>query len=115
MADTLSSNVEASYSEIIERTIAQMPQSAPMLSLARKVIIPKGHNEAKIPRISSVSTVQTPSEGSELSTFSRFTLTSATITPSFRAIQVRVHIRAQNYAREDLVRLISSEIALSQG
>ena len=115
MADTLSTNVEASYSEIIERTIAQMPQSAPMLSLARKVIIPKGHNEAKIPRISSVSSVQTPSEGSELSTYSRFTLTSATITPSFRAIQVRVHIRAQNYSREDLVRLISSEIALSQG
>ena len=48
MADTLASNVQASYSEIIERTIAQMPQSAPMLSLARKVIIPKGHNEAKI-------------------------------------------------------------------
>ena len=115
MADTLSNNVEASYSEIVERTIAQMPQSAPMLSLARKVIIPKGHHEAKIPRISSVSTVQTPTEGTELSSYSRFTLSSTTITPSFRAIQVRVHIRAQNYSREDLVRLISSEIALSQG
>lgn len=115
MADTLSINVEASYSEIVERTIAQMPQSAPMLSLARKVIIPKGHHEAKIPRISSVSTVQTPAEGTELSSYSRFTLSSTTITPSFRAIQVRVHIRAQNYSREDLVRLISSEIALSQG
>lgn len=115
MPDTLSTNVEASYSEIIERTIAQMPQSAPMLSLARKVIIPKGHNEANIPRISSVSTVQTPGEGTELSSYSRFTLTNATIEPTFRVIQVRVHIRAQNYSRENLVRLISSEIALSQG
>ena len=115
MADTLASNVQASYSEIIERTIAQMPQSAPMLSLARKVIIPKGHHEAKIPRISSVSTVQTPSDGAELTSYSRFTLSSTTIAPTFRAILVRVHIRAQNYAREDLVRLISDEMALSQG
>ena len=56
-----------------------------MLSLARKVIIPKGHNEAKIPRISSVSTVQTPSDGAELSSYSRFTLSSTTIAPTFRA------------------------------
>lgn len=113
MPDTLSTNVEASYSEIIERTIAQMPQSAPMLSLARKVIIPKGHHEANIPRISSVSTVQTPSEGASLSTYSSFNLTSTTISPTFRVIQVRLHVRAQNYSRENLVKLISSEIALA--
>ena len=115
MPDTLSTNVEASYSEIIERTIAQMPQSAPMLSLARKVIIPQGHHEASIPRISSVSTVQTPTEGASLSTYSRFNLTSTTISPTFRVIQVRLHVRAQNYSRENLVKLISSEIALAQG
>lgn len=115
MADTLSTQVSDSFSELIERTIAQMPQSAPMLSLARKVPIPKGSSTAQIPRITSVSAVQTPTEGDELSTYSRFTLGSKTITPSFRAIQVRIHVRAQNYSREDLVRLVSDEMALAQG
>lgn len=115
MADTLSTHVSAAYSEIVERTIAQMPQSAPMLSLARKVVIPKGSNKAELPRVSSVSAVQTPAETDELSTHSRFALTSQTITPTFRAIQVRIHVRAMNYSRDDLVRLVANEMALSQG
>ena len=115
MPDTLSTHVEASFSEIIERTIAQMPQSAPMLSLARKINIPKGANEAVVPRVSSVSQVQTPAESAELSNYARFTLAGSTITPTFRAIQVRLHIRAQNYSRDDLIRLIAAEIALAQG
>ncbi|MDE2968057.1 MAG: hypothetical protein OXS30_11325 [Chloroflexota bacterium] len=115
MADTLSSNITASFEPIIERTMAQMPQSAPMLSLARKLIVPKGSNSAQIPRISSVSNVQTPDEGEELSVTSRFTLASNTISPVFRAIHVRIHVRAINYSREDLVRLVSDEMALSQG
>ena len=94
MADTLSTNISASYGPMIERTIAQMPQTAPMLSLARKLIVPKGSNSAQIPRVSSVSTVQTPDEGTELSTRSRFTLTNNTIAPTFRAIHVRIHTRA---------------------
>ncbi len=115
MPDTLSTHVESASNEIIERTIAQMPQSAPMLSLAHKVTIPKGSNKAELPRVTSVSAVQTPAEDAELSTRSRFTLGSKTITPTFRAIQVRIHTRAINYSREDLVRLVSSEMALSQG
>lgn len=115
MADTLTANISASYAAIVERTIAQMPQSAPMLSLARKLIVPKGSNSAQIPRVSSVSNVQTPNEGEELNTTSRFTLASNTISPTFRAIYVRVHVRAINYSREDLVRLVSDEMALSQG
>ena len=115
MPDTLSSHISASYDAMVERTIAQMPQSAPMLSLARKLIVPKGANSAQIPRVSSVSSVQTPSESSELSTTSRFTLASNTISPTFRAIHVRIHVRALNYSQEDLVRLVSDEMALSQG
>lgn len=115
MADTLSTHISASYGAMVERTIAQMPQSAPMLSLARKLIVPKGSNSAQIPRVSSVSSVQTPSEGDELSATSRFTLASNTISPTLRAINVQVHIRALNYSQEDLVRLVSDEMALSQG
>lgn len=115
MPDTLSTHIEASSDEIIERTIAQMPQSAPMLSLARKVMIPKGSNRAELPRVTSVSAVQTPAEGEELTTRSRFTLSSETITPTFRAIQVRLHVRAINYSHDDLVRLVAAEMALSQG
>ena len=115
MADTLSTHISASFGEMIERTVAQMPQSAPMLSLARKLIVPKGSSTAQIPRVSSVSTVQTPNESDELSTTSRFTLSSNTIAPVFRVIQVRVHIRAINYSQEDLVRLVSDEMALTQG
>ena len=115
MADTLSTQVQASFNELIERTIAQMPQSAPMLSLARKIPIPKGSSTAQIPRVTSVSAVQTPAEGAELTSHSRFTLGSTTIAPTFRAIQVRIHIRAQNYSRENLVRLVSDEMALAQG
>ena len=115
MADTLSTNISASYNAMVERTIAQMPQSAPMLSLARKLVVPKGSNSAQIPRVSSVSAVQTPAEGTELSTTSRFTLASNTISPTFRAIYVRIHIRAINYSQEDLIRLVSDEMALTQG
>ena len=115
MADTLTTNISASYAAMVERTIAQMPQSAPMLSLARKLIVPKGSNSAQIPRVSSVSSVQTPGEGDELSTTSRFTLASNTISPTFRAIYVRIHVRAINYSQDDLVRLVSDEMALSQG
>ena len=115
MADTLSTNISSSYAAMVERTIAQMPQTAPMLSLARKLIVPKGSNSAQIPRVSSVSTVQTPNEGAELSTTSRFTLANNTISPKFRAIYVRIHTRAMNYSQDDLVRLVSDEMALSQG
>lgn len=115
MPDTLSTHVSAAFGEIVERTIAQMPQSAPMLSLARKVVIPKGSNKAELPRVDSISAVQTPAEGDELSIHSRFSLTSKTITPTFRAIQVRIHIRAMNYSQDDLVRLVANEMALSQG
>ena len=115
MADTLSANISSSYAAMVERTIAQMPQTAPMLSLARKLIVPKGSNSAQIPRVASVSTVQTPNESSELSTTSRFTLASNTISPTFRAIYVRIHVRALNYSQDDLIRLVSDEMALSQG
>lgn len=115
MPDTLAANVNAAANEIIERTIVQMPQSAPMLALARKITIPKGHSTAKFPRVSSVSSVQTPTDGQSLSTSSRFELSSSTITPTLRAIYVRVSIRALNYSGDDLIRLIAEEMALSQG
>ena len=115
MPDTLSTHVSAGFNEIVERTIAQMPQSAPMLSLARKVVIPKGSSKAELPRVTSASTVQKPAESDELTTHSRFSLTSKTISPTFRAIQVRIHVRAVNYSSDDLIRLVAAEMALSQG
>lgn len=114
MADTLSTNLAESTTEIVEATLVLMPQEAPMLSLAHRRPIPKGYDRVEIPRVNSTSSVQLPTEGDELVTSSQFDLTSTTIQPTHRALMVRVHERATYFSKEEVIRLISEELAQTQ-
>lgn len=114
MADTLSTNVAETTQELIVATIALTPQMAPMLGLVKKVNIGKGHDRVEIPRVNSTSSVQTPTEGDELVTSSQFDLTSTTIQPTHRAIMVRIHDRATYFSKEDVIALVSQELAQTQ-
>lgn len=114
MADTLSANIAESVTELVAGTVALMPQKAPCIQLVTRVPIPKGHDRVEIPRVNSTSSVQTPTEGDELSLTSQFDLTSTTIQPTYRAIFVRVHERAEYFARDDLIRLITEEMSQTQ-
>lgn len=114
MADTLSANIAETTQELIDATIMLMPQKAPMINLVTRRDIPKGKNQLEIPRVNSTSAVQTPSEGDEIVNTSVFDLTSTTITPTYRAIKARIHERAQYFSKDQLVMLISEEIAQTQ-
>lgn len=114
MADTLTTNIAETTQEIIAATIALMPQMAPMLGLVTKKNIPKGNNSVEIPRVNSTSTVQTPTEGDELVTSSQFDLTSTSISPTHRALMVRVHDRATYFSKEDVLSLVSEELGQTQ-
>lgn len=114
MADTLSANVAETTQELIVATLALMPQMAPMLGLVTKVNIGKGHDRVEIPRVNSTSSVQTPTEGDELVNSAQFDLTSTTIQPTHRAIMVRIHDRATYFSKEDVVGLVSEELAQTQ-
>ena len=85
-----------------------------MLGLVTRIDIGKGHDRVELPRVNSTSTVQTPTEGDELVTSSQFDLTSTTIQPTHRAIMVRVHERATYFSKENLIALVSAELAQSQ-
>lgn len=114
MADTLSTNVAETTTELVVATLALMPQMAPMLGLVTRKNIPKGYDRVEIPRVNSTSSVQTPTEGDELVTSSQFDLTSTTIQPTHRAIMVRIHDRATYFSKEDVVGLVSEELAQTQ-
>lgn len=114
MADTLAAQVEESTTEIVTATIALMPQEAPMLNLVTRKAIPKGYDRIEVPRVNSVPTVQTPTDGDELVTSSQFDLTSTTIQPTLRAIQVRVSARATYFSKDDVIALISSWLSAAQ-
>jgi hypothetical protein len=112
--DTLTTNVAETVQELITATISLMPQKAPMLSLVTRMNITKGHDRLEIPRVASTSSVQTPTEGDEIVLSSQFDLTSTTIQPTHRVLAVRVHERAMYFSKDDLVALISEELAQSQ-
>lgn len=114
MPDTLTTNIAESVTEIVNATIALMPQKAPMLSLVTKKNIPKGFDRLEIPRVNSTSTVQTPTEGDELVVASQFDLTSTTIQPTHRALMVRVHERATYFSKDDVIKLVSEELSQTQ-
>ena len=114
MADTLTTNIAESVTEIVTATIALMPQKAPMINLVTKKNIPKGYDRLEIPRVNSTSTVQTPTEGDELVTSSQFDLTSTTIQPTHRALMVRVHERATYFSKDDVIKLVSEELSQTQ-
>lgn len=114
MADTLSANIAETTTEMIAVTLSLMPQMAPMLGLVTRKNIGKGYDRLEIPRVNSTSDVQLPTEGDELVTSSQFDLTSTTIQPTHRAIMVRIHERATYFSGEDLIALVSEELAQTQ-
>ena len=114
MADTLSTNLAEVTQELIAATVALLPQSAVMLNLVERMPIGKGHDRIEIPRWNSTSSVQTPTEGDELVTSSQFDLTSTTIQPTHRAIMVRIHERATYFSRDNVISLVSEELAMTQ-
>lgn len=114
MADTLSTNVAETTQELIAATLALLPQEAPMLSLVTRMSIPKGRDRIEVPRVNSTSAVQLPTEGDELVTSSQFDLTSTTLQPTHRAIMIRIHERATYFSRDDVVAMVSKELAQTQ-
>jgi hypothetical protein len=112
--DTLAANVAETTTEIVTATIVQMPQLAPMLGLVTRKNIPKGFDRVEIPRVNTTFSVQTPTEGDELVNSSQFDLTSTTIQPTRRAIMVRVDDRATYFSKDDVIALVSSELARAQ-
>jgi hypothetical protein len=114
MPDTLATNVAELTQEMIDATLMLLPQQAPMLPLVTRRDIMKGHDRLEIPRVNSTSTVQTPTEGDELVSTSQFDLTSTTIQPTLRALYVRLTERAEYFSRDDLVALVSEELAQTQ-
>lgn len=117
MADTLAANVAESYQAIIAATQMLMPQKAVMMNLVEKINIPKGHGSVQIPRVnpSSLASVLSPTEGDEIVSTSQFDLTSTTISPTLRVISYRVSGRAEYFGRDDVVKMVSTEIARAQG
>ena len=114
MPDTLTTNIAETVVELVDTTLVLLPQMAPMLGLVTRKTIPKGHDRIEIPRVNSTSAVQTPTEGDELVTSSQFDLTSTTIQPTHRAIMVRVHERATYFSKDDVIALVSKELAQTQ-
>lgn len=112
--DTLATNVAEVTQELIDATIALIPQKAPMPNLVMRKAITKGHDRLEIPRVNSTSTVLTPTEGDEIVTSSQFDLTSTTIQPTYRAIKYRLHERLTYFSRDDIVALVSEEMAQAQ-
>ena len=115
MPDTLAPNVAELTQELIDATVMQMPQNAPLMNLVERIDIPDGHNAVEIPRANSTFSVQTPTEGDDLVNPAQFDLTSTTISPTLRAINVRISERARYFSREDVLKLISRELARAQG
>src|SRR3990172_8300774 len=111
MPDTLSANVAESFQELITATIELIPHKYPMPGLVTRETITKGHSTLEIPRVNSVPVVQTPTEGDELVSGSQFDLTSTTITPVKRALYVRVTDRAQYFSKDNVISLVSNQLA----
>lgn len=114
MADTLSANVAESTTEIITATIELIPHKAVCPNLVVRKTIPKGFDRVEIPRVNSTSTVQTPTEGDELVVTSQFDLTSTTIQPTRRTIMVRVTDRTTQFSKDDIIAMISEEMAQTE-
>ena len=114
MPDTLAANIAENYTELVVATMALLPQEAPMINLVERITITKGHGTVELPRVNSTFTVQTPTEGDELVSSSQFALTSTTITPTLRAIRIRVSGRAEYFSSEDTMAMVSKELARAQ-
>lgn len=114
MADTLSANVAESTTEIITATIELIPHKAVCPNLVVRKTIPKGFDRVEIPRVNSTSSVTQPTEGDELVVTSQFDLTSTTIQPTRRTIMVRVTDRTTQFSKDDIIAMISEEMAQTE-
>lgn len=114
MTDTLSANIAESVTEMVTSAITLIPQMAPMPNIVTRRVIPKGHDRLELPRVNSTSSVQTPTEGDDLLLSSQFDLTSTTIQPTRRVVMVRIGARAAKFTKEDLIALVSEEMAQTQ-
>lgn len=114
MADTLTTNIAESVVEMVTTTLELIPHKAVMPNLAVRKTISKGHDRIEIPRVNSTSSVQQPTEGDELVVSSQFDLTSTTIQPTHRAIMVRIHERATYFSKDDVIALVSEEMAQTE-
>jgi hypothetical protein len=115
MVDTLAANVAELSQELVDATVMQMPQVAPLMNLVERIDIPTGRNSVEIPRANSTFSVQTPTEGDDIVESSQFDLTSTSIAPTLRAINIRISERARYFSQQDTLRLISQELARAQG
>jgi hypothetical protein len=114
VADTLAANIAESTQELIAATVAQLPGFSPMVNLVTRIPIPKGRNVAEIPRWNSSPTILTPTEGDDIVTTSQFDYTSTTITPTLRAVKVRISERAQYHSRDNLIASVSRWLAMAE-
>lgn len=115
MADTLAANLAEVTQPLIAATVALMPQTAPTMALVEKIMTGKGHGSVLLPRVNATFGIQTPTEGDEITASSQFDLISTTITPTLRAIMVRISERAEYFSRDDIVSYVSKELARAQG
>ncbi len=115
VGDTLAANVSEMTQELIALTQMQMPQVAPLMNMVERKTIPRGNNSVEIPRANATFNVATPADGDDLTTAEQFDLTSTTISPTLRAIRVRISERASRFSKEDVAGLVSQELARSQG
>ena len=114
MADTLAASIAESTQELIDATILMLPRYSPTLNLVTRRTIPKGKNVAELPYVNTIPTVATPTEGDELTFSTEFDLASTTITPTKRAIRVRVAAEAQHDSKEALIAMISRWMAMAE-
>jgi len=112
--DTLAANIAESSQELIAATVAQLPGYSPMMSLVTRIPIQKGKTVAEIPRWNSSPNILTPTEGDDIVTSSQFDYTSTTITPTLRAVKVRISERAQYQSRDNLIASISRWLAMAE-
>lgn len=113
--DSTSANFAELTQEIIGATIALMPEEAPMIPLVTRLPIGKGHDRYQMPRVNTGAfDIQLPTEGDELVASNQFDLTSSTLQPTKRAILLRWTDRAEYFSRDDVVSLISHQLAQTQ-
>lgn len=112
--DTLAANLAETTQEIIAATVALMPQHSVMLNTVERMSISKGHDRIEIPRVNATFDVMTPTEGDEIVLSQAFDLTSTTIQPTQRAILLRVSERSTYFSRDNVITLVSGELAYTQ-
>lgn len=114
MPDTLFDGISATGQSIIQRAQALQPGYAPIMNTVTRIEIPKGKTQADLPYVTSVATVQSLAEGDEVAFSDTFTIGSTSIVPGIRAMKFRISKRAERFSQEQLVNLVSDEMAMAE-